>query len=340
MATKTKSSRAVLAILTACALVAMLAMVACSSPKASSGEQSTTAEMSVNDTSKQSIDADAYNILVPGNDQWESTDPGHPDMICVMRVDFKNHKVTQVTVPRDTRVTKADGTPNKLMWEMTGKPYDQQIALVEGITGLKIDYYAEIGFPGLEKLVDGLGGVPMNLPYDCVYSFYTNDYPDDSFKAGQQVLNGFRAMEISRARTGYGDQGIQNEDMVRQFVCRQMFTSLMQLAYNGGVAGAEDVLRSYQGNVKTNIPLETQIAMAKKLGETGSIEVVGTSGPFIGDIAPGEDIWLVQPDTEGWAAMANAVMSGGDLNAAIEAFAQPEFTETTPGVFATTVKVG
>lgn len=317
----------------------MLAMVACSSPKAS-GEQSTTAEMSVNDASKQSIDADAYNVLVLGNDQWESTEPGHPDMICIMRVDFKGHKITEVSVARDTRVTSSDGSPNKLMWEMTGKPYDQQIALVEGITGMKIDYYAEIGFPGLEKLVDGLGGVPMNLPYDCVYSFYTHDYPDDTFKAGEQVLNGFRAMEISRARTGYGDQGIENEDMVRQFVCRQMLTSLIQLAYSGGVSGAEDVLRSYQGNVKTNIPLETQIAWAKKLGETGAIEVVGTTGPFLGDVADGEEIWLVQTDAEGWAAISDAVTNGGDLNVAINAFQYPEFTETTPGVLATTIKVG
>lgn len=340
MATITKSSKAVLAIFAACALVAMCALAACSSPKASSEQQSTTAVMSANDVPQISAGADAYNILLLGNDQWESTDPGHPDMICIMRVDFKEHKVTLVSVPRDTRVTTADGSPNKLMWEMTGKPYEQQIKLVEGITGMKIDYYAEIGFDGLEKIVDGFNGVPMNLPYDCVYSFYTHDYPDDTFTAGAQVLNGFRAMEISRARTGYGDQGIENEDMVRQFVCRQMLTSLMQLAYSGGTDGVEDVLRSYQGNVKTNIPLETQIAFAKQLGETGTIEVVGTSGPFLGDVAEGEDIWLVQTDAEGWTALSDAVTNGGDLNVAISTYQYPEFTETTPGVLATTVKVG
>ena len=344
MATKTKLSKAVLAILMACALAAMAALAACSSPQASSSSSSSSQVMSASDTTQSTATAKkasgVYNLLVLGNDKWEQTTPGHPDLICIMRVDLDNHKITQLTVPRDTRVTGADGNPNKLMVEMTGKPYDEQVKLVEGVTGMKIDYYAEIWFEGLETIVDGFGGVPMDLPYSCLYHFYTNDYPDEQFEAGEQTLNGFQAMEISRARTGYSAQDLDGADMIRQFVDRQMFRSLMQLAYTGGVDNAANIVTKYQDLIKTNLSLEDQVAWIKKLGETGSIQVVGTTGPFDGAIPDDADFWLVTPDPEGWSAIVDAVETGGDLQVAIDSYAYHEFNDKTPAVTETTIKVG
>lgn len=346
MATKNKLSKAVLAILMACALAALAALAACSSPQASSSSSSSTSQvMSVSDTAKSSAanypTTGAYNILVLGNDQWESSDPGNPDMICVMRVDLDQHKVTLVTVPRDTRVINEKGNPDKLNFTMSGKPFDQQMKLVEEATGIKCDHYVQIHFDGLEKLVDAIGGLPIDLPFSCDYSFYTEDYPNEQFEAGEQTLNGWRAMAISRARTGYGDQGLDNEDVIRQYVCREMLTNLMQYAYTGGVEHAADTLTKFQNLVETDIPLEQQIAWAKKLGETGSIKVLGVTGPYNGtqqDDAGG--MWLVNSDPEGWSSLVDAIAADGDLSAAVDTYEYHEMPGGLPNSTETTIKVG
>ena len=337
-----KAKRTGFVILAACLLAAMCALVACSSPQASSSSKSSQV-MQVSSEAQPSSSVAAtgvHNVLLTGNDKWDPSIPGHPDMLCILRVDLDNRTITEITVPRDTRYELPDGKATKLNDYMTEKSHEEQVKCVEQASGMKIDNYIEIGFPGLEKLVDANGGVPMNLPYDVSYHFYTEDYPDDSFTAGEQVLNGFRAMEISRARTGYGDQDIDDQDMVRQYVCREMLTSLIQLAYNGGVDSATSSIKNYQDAIETDIPLETQIAWAEKLGSQGSFKVVGTTGPFRGDIDPDTELWLVTPDPDGWAALKDAVENGGDIQVALDTYQYSVFPEPTPGVVETTIKVG
>jgi len=73
---------------------------------------------------------------------------------------------------------------------------------------LLIDYYVLVNLEGFRNIIDLIGGVKMDVPYDMEY-----DDPDQdlyiNIKKGYQVLNGEKSEQFIRFRSGYiqGDIG-------------------------------------------------------------------------------------------------------------------------------------
>lgn len=337
-----KRSKTILAILMVCCLAVVMALAACSSQSVS---RSTTSEsFASSPAAEPSVSSAAEatgvrHILVIGNDKWEN-EPEHADMMCLLRVDLDNKTIHEITVPRDTKYDFGGGSYNKLNQMLTREGAEAQTKAAAEVVGVPIDYYVMIKFDGLMDIVDHYGGLEVNLPYYINYSFYTHDYPDESFEPGDQILTPWRVMAISRARTGYGDQDIPNQEVVRQYIDRQMLTTLMQYAYQNGTDQIEPLFKAFQGNIETNIPFDEQVAWAKALGSKGSIEVIGTTGPFEGDIDSDTSLWLVTPDPNGWANLMAAVENGGDIQAAIDTYDYSEFADGISGLTTTTINIG
>lgn len=333
--------------------MALCVLCACSGTSSSSAASSSSStSLEANDIAKsadassQSADAAESGlatgvryVLVVGSDRWEGRDP-HADLMCLLRVDLDNKVVHEITVPRDTKYDFW-GEYNKLNQMLTWVGVEAQVDAVSQVVGVPIDYYVMVDLDNFVSLVNDFGGIEAVLPYAITYSFYTHDFPNESYDAGYQLLDGWRAMALSRARTGYGNAGLANEDMIRQFVDRQMLTTLMGYAYRDGSDAAVERIRSLQGYVQTNIPADELAAWIKSLGSNGAFRVVGTTGPFVGGIDDTADgLWLVYEDPEGWASLMSAVEGGGDLWAATNSYRFPYFTEATPNVVETTVSVG
>lgn len=49
---------------------------------------------------------------------------------------------------------------------------------LEKITGLEIPYYATIDFSGFKKLIDGLGGIEVDVPF----ALHDYQFPDENLK--------------------------------------------------------------------------------------------------------------------------------------------------------------
>ena len=177
-----------------------------------------------------------------------------------------------------------------------------------------------VGFDGFQKIVENFGGVDVDLPYALSYNFYTKDFPDEEYDAGQQTLTPWRAMALSRARTGYAKYDL-DQDSMRQVVNRRMMVSLIQAAY-ADPSKVGDVLSALQGSITTNIPVDTQVAWAQALAKDASeITVYGTSGPFDGDIDEESQLFLVTLDPQNWKNLMSAVDTGQDPTAATEVYA-------------------
>lgn len=249
-------------------------------------------------------------VAIFGDDSWEKYTPGHSDLMMLMRVDFEHHQLTLVTVPRDTRYHTADGTTCKANEVFRLGGADAACKAVSDITGIAVTQYVTIGFDGLQAIVRDLDGtVQMNLPYALSYDFYTRDYPDEYFEAGLQDVSPWRAMALSRARTGY-EQYDLSQDMMRETVNRQMFTRLAQSALTGQTSPA--LLTSLVGSVSTNIPVQTILSWAQELEEGSSLTVYGTSGPFEGDVDAASQLWLVNDNPAGWKQLMSVVDAGQD----------------------------
>ena len=104
-----------------------------------------------------------------------------------------------VSIPRDSYVSIAGHSRNKLnsAYAFGGAPL--LVSTVEQATGLRIDHYAEIGFGGFVGAVDAVGGVDM-----CVPQAIKDPKAALNIKAGCQELDGATALGYVRTRATAG----------------------------------------------------------------------------------------------------------------------------------------
>lgn len=282
-----------------------ISLCACSNNKSKANDEADSIEAS--DTQKA---LEAEYFLIIGDDEWNEFKPGRSDLMILARADFEDNLLTLVTVPRDTKYVLEDGTVVKLneVYQLQG--VESMMSAASEVTGQDISNYVVVNFDGLQSIVGYFGGVEMNLPYDITYDFYTKDHPSEVFKAGAQTIDPWRSMAISRARTGYGDLGLQ-QDMVRQTVDRQMLSQLIAYAYQNPAETATVLGDVYQ-YVKTNIPLTTVVDWAQELSDSDAITIYGTSGPGVGDIDPETEIWLIPNEPDRWERLMAVVDAGKD----------------------------
>jgi LCP family protein required for cell wall assembly len=104
--------------------------------------------------------------------------------------------VALISIPRDTWAVMPDGSgSNKInaAYSFGGAP--MLVKTVETLSGLTVDHYVEVGFGGVEGVVDAVGGVRLCLDYDV------HDVKSKlDWKAGCHEVDGKTAIAFSRMR--------------------------------------------------------------------------------------------------------------------------------------------
>lgn len=147
-------------------------------------------------------------ILRTGDDQTNNT-----DTIMLVHISPGRHRVTVMSIPRDTMVPmyQCDSGPG-----YAGQQADPNSDViinsllqaggptclwktVEQVTGIRIDHFIGIGMLGFVKVVDDLGGVNVCVPFNV------NDPVSGlDLKAGEQRINGIQALAFWRTREDLG----------------------------------------------------------------------------------------------------------------------------------------
>ena len=158
--------------------------------------------------------SNASNILLLGTDHAENGQSGrstdrHSDSIMLLRTDPAHHRLIFLSIPRDLRATIPGYGESKINAAMqTGGP-KLAIKAVSSFTGLPINHVVVVDFGSFEKLIDGVGGIDVNIPekilsnrFDCPYSSQTRceQWQGWRFDKGVQHLSGHQALIYSRIR--------------------------------------------------------------------------------------------------------------------------------------------
>jgi len=146
---------------------------------------------------------------------------GLADVIRIVRLDFVDKRITAVSLPRDLWIEMPDiGLPpsythgkinQAYLFGMLGMGYYQGADAGAGTLaraiqhnyGLRVDHYAAVNMPVFVSLVDAMGGVTVELPYDIYIGGRLENgilYP-----AGRQHFDGASALRFARTRSGYSD---------------------------------------------------------------------------------------------------------------------------------------
>lgn len=78
---------------------------------------------------------------------------------------------------------------------------------VEGVTGLKVDYFVMLNIDGLQQLIDAMGGVTVNINQRLAIGGNSEGAPPHGYlePGPDQHLMGYEAMWYARSRLGYSD---------------------------------------------------------------------------------------------------------------------------------------
>jgi LCP family protein required for cell wall assembly len=152
------------------------------------------------------------------------------DTIIFISFDPRSNQLDLISIPRDTYFYKKgfwedfDYYPNHKINAIYGNKGIEGLKIaVSDILGLEIDNYATITYSGVRGIIDSLGGVEIDVPFDM---YYVDEWDDPplviDIKAGRQVLYGEKSVQFLRFRQNsdgsikYGD--IQRIGMQQKFM--------------------------------------------------------------------------------------------------------------------------
>ncbi len=142
------------------------------------------------------------------------------DTIMIASLDKERNMLNLLSIPRDTKITINNG-PQKInaayAYGKKGKRHELVIEKINTLVDLPIHHYAVVNPQGFVALIDMLGGVEIDVPQRMKYkdpeqNLYIDLYP------GLQVLDGDKAEQFCRFRSGYPDQDLGRQRAQQQFV--------------------------------------------------------------------------------------------------------------------------
>lgn len=208
-----------------------------------------------------------------GNGSREDPWAGNSDTMILVTVNPRTKETTMTSLERDilTNVS-SDG---QTVQEKLNAAYAQggaklAIKTIQDLLNIHIDRYVMINMKGLIQLVDKIGGITVNNPFDFDISIEENE-PEYTAKIapGRHEINGEQALVYSRMRYqdpegDYGRQKRQRE-VIKKIV--EKVLSLNSLSHYKGI------IDSVSDNMQTNISLDSN-SLLQLLGYKDALSTI------------------------------------------------------------------
>ncbi|MGB9780435.1 LCP family protein [Caldanaerobacter sp.] len=181
---------------------------------------------SSNPTEKKDEDSSPKNILVVGSDENNLS-----DTLFVANYNPKNKTISIISIPRDTYYPRPGyNSPGdkKINAAFAEEGINGTKKAVENLLGINIDHYITLDYEGFKKVIDLIGGVEVDIPFDMKYDDNSSNPPlHINLKKGRQVLDGEKAIQFVRYRHGYIDGDLGRIKAQHQFL-EALFKKLTQ----------------------------------------------------------------------------------------------------------------
>lgn len=283
------------------------------------------------------LPSDPFYVLLIGSDSRKGTAlytgksnehaqvDQHSDIMTLLRVDPYTPQLTLVTVPRDT-VLEGSGAKINEALAADNDPH-AVVAQVEKLTGVEIEYYAMTTFIGFERLVDGIGGLTIDVPVTVTVPDPSNA-EDVRVTAGEDKhLDGSEALVVARARKEYKE----DEDALRQANVRNLEEAIIRkgisACLDSGSSGTtfSRMMDALLENVTTSMDSDLIRELVREISAgSDHLTIYSCTGPHEGGVDDDIDLWIVEEDKQVWAELMEIVDAGGDPTGLVEV---PEFPE-------------
>lgn len=220
------------------------------------------------------------SILILGVDQGLEGrhDKGNSDTLILATANPGKNKATMTSIPRDTLANILGDPGDKYNMFRVNSAYGiggskASMRTVSALLDVPINYYVEVNMKALKSLVNAVGGVDVNVPFDFSY-----DWCD--FHKGKQHLNGRHAVAYVRMRHDdpRGDYG-------RQMRQRQVINAVIHKAISvDSIANYRNLVKIFTKYVRTNLTFNDMLALA--------LTYRGCSQNIASGYIQGHDAWI------------------------------------------------
>jgi LCP family protein required for cell wall assembly len=252
------------------------------------------------------------------------------DTMILASVDPLSETVGLLSIPRDLWVNiPGFEEPNRInvayrfgeTYQLPGGGPALAMDTVEGLLGLKIDYYALIDFYSFEQFIDELGFIEIDVPHNIWVD--PIDGPTVKLKRGAHDLPGNLALAYARARnTEGGDFDRAGRQMQVIMAVRDRILSYDMFATL--ISRAPAIYEQISSGVQTNLTLEQAVQLAWLVKQIPAEDIkrgsIGTDHVTFGKSPEGDDVLKPRPEQirilrdEIFAAegLASPAMAGAD----------------------------
>ncbi len=192
---------------------------------------------------------DNVSILFIGVDNSEKRgNNARSDALILATLNNEDKSLKLVSIPRDTYtyipyIERKD----KITHAYAYNGPSAAIESVEQLLDVPVDYYVRMNFDAFIDVIDALGGITANVPYDLKEQD-ENDKKDAIFlKEGFQTLNGSEALAL--ARTRHYDNDIERgkrQQMILESIMNKVLSTSSLVKYG-------DVIDAIGDNMKTDL---------------------------------------------------------------------------------------
>ncbi|OBF22162.1 transcriptional regulator, LytR family protein [Mycobacterium kubicae] len=183
-----------------------------------------------------------------------------------------------------------EGVSSQRELEMRGREAGRAATLraVRALTGVPIDYFAEVNLAGFYDMAQTLGGVEVCLNHPVYDSYSGADFP-----AGRQRLNASQALAFVRQR-----HGLENGDLDRTHRQQAFLSSVMHDLQDSGTFTNLDRLNSLMAVARKDVVLSAgwDEGLFRRMGELAGGSVEFRTLPVVRyDNIDGLDVNIVDP---------------------------------------------
>jgi polyisoprenyl-teichoic acid--peptidoglycan teichoic acid transferase len=143
-------------------------------------------------------------ILALGGDARAGLGGNRADSIHLIGLDPGHRRATILGFPRDSWVPIPGVGTNKINTAMSFGGPALMVRTVENLTGIHIDYWMTTSFAGLTNMVNGIGGLDVQVTQPM-----HDHFSGANFNPGLRHLNGTQALAFARDRHDFSRGDIQ-----------------------------------------------------------------------------------------------------------------------------------
>lgn len=249
----------------------------------------------------ETYDNSITNIAFYGLDRRAKDEASRSDAIIIVSIDKQHNKIKLSSVMRDSYVNVEGHGMTKITHAYAYGGPQLAIKTLNQNFDLNIKDFVTVDFFDLEKIIDNLGGMDLNITNDELK--YINSYITETSKiekldipviskAGVQHVNGRQAVAYTRIRyTAGGDF----ERTARQ---RTVLTALLNEIMKTSVSNLPNVVNNLAQYTETSLSSTDMLKMATSVATSGIRDIVQERFPVDGycNALTKDGVWYLQLD--------------------------------------------